>query len=55
MSKKELKSLVIALNATGPNMFKYPIGNRELCERVKNAESMGLIKYNAFTSLWVTV
>jgi hypothetical protein len=55
MNKKDAKSLVIALNATGPSMFKYPIGNKELCERVKQAESMGLIKYNALTSLWASI
>jgi len=50
---KEIKSILLALNSTGPCMFKYPIGNQELTAKVKELEQQGKIKFNSLYSKWV--
>jgi hypothetical protein len=51
--KKEIKDILIALNSSGPNYFeKYPIGNKELTQKVHDLENAELIKFNAFKGLW---
>lgn len=50
--KKQIKNLVISLNATNDLGFKYPIGNKELMDTVKEFESIGYIKYDEVTHKW---
>ena len=49
--KKEIKDLLIAVNSS-ENFFKYPIGNKELTEKLKSFELKGLIKFNNVTMKW---
>ena len=51
-NKKEIKDLVIILNSSNNLGFKYPFGNRELCLKVKEFESIGYIYYDGFK--WFT-
>ncbi len=53
MSSKELQSILIALNATDPMGFKYPIGNKELTIKTRELESQGVIWYDALNSKWI--
>jgi len=48
---KEIRALLVAVNST-ENFFKYPIGNKELTEKLKTMEDMSLIKFNSFSSKW---
>ena len=50
ISKKDIEGIVIGLNVT--DMFKYPIGNKELLEKVRFLESQGIIYYKAYDSKW---
>lgn len=50
--KKQIKDLVIALNATNDLGFKYPIGNAKLLATIKEFESIGYIYYNDKTNKW---
>ena len=50
--KNEVKNILTALNSTGPNLFKYPIGNKELTEKVKELEQQGKIEFCSFTQTW---
>jgi hypothetical protein len=50
--KRQLKDLIITLNSYNDLGFKYPIGNKELCEMVKEFESIGYIKYDDKNSKW---
>lgn len=50
--KKQIKDLIIALNATNDLGFKYPIGNKKLNDMVKEFESIGYIIYNDKTNKW---
>lgn len=52
--KKQIKDLVIGLNASNDLGFKYPIGNAQLLSMVKEFESIGYIKYNDKTNKWNT-
>jgi hypothetical protein len=45
---KELDSILTALNST--NMFKYPIGNKELTLKTRELESNGIIYYSPLES-----
>jgi len=52
MKTKELKALLTAVNSTGANLFKYPIGNIELTKKLQIAEERGLIRFDSVTGLW---
>lgn len=45
-----IKELIIILNST--DMFKYPIGNKELTLKVRQLESDGIIWYDALYKIW---
>jgi hypothetical protein len=49
--KKQIKDLIIVLNSSY-TFFKYPIGNKQLTEMVKEFESIGYIKFNDKTNKW---
>jgi hypothetical protein len=49
--KKEISQILLALNSS-QNFFKYPIGNKELTEKIKALEIAGKINYCEFTSQW---
>jgi len=51
-NKKEIKDLVLALNSSNNMIDKYPFGNKELTEKVKEFESIGYIFYNDKTCKW---
>jgi hypothetical protein len=51
MTPKQINELIIAVNACG-NLFKYPIGNKELTEKLKTLEAQGKIQFNTFTNTW---
>lgn len=53
--KKEIKNILSAINSTGRNLFKYPIGNLELVEKLKTLEAKGQIRFNQLTGLWEKV
>lgn len=46
--KNQIKDLLIVLNSSNDLGFKYPIGNKELTEKVKEFESIGYIYYDGF-------
>lgn len=49
--KKEIESILLANNS---NAFsKYPIGNKELVERMKVLEDKGKIHYDAMNNRWL--
>lgn len=52
---KEIREVLMVLNAADDMGFKYPIGNKELCERVKGLEATGKIGYirNGLNGRWV--
>ena len=50
---KEVQSILIALNSSNDMGFKYPIGNKELTEKVRQLESDGIIKYDVHTFKWM--
>jgi DNA-binding HxlR family transcriptional regulator len=52
MKIKEIKALLTAVNSTD-NFFKYPIGNKDLTEKLKKLESDGIIKFDSLTNRWV--
>jgi len=47
---KEVKAILLAVN--GPQLFKYPAGNKELTEKIKALELSGAIKFNPYTMIW---
>ena len=49
----DIDSILIALNSTNDLGFKYPIGNKELCIKVRQLESDGIIQYSPVFSKWV--
>lgn len=51
MKTKDIKALLIAVNASG-NFFQYPIGNKELTEKLKELEEKKLIEFNKFEMKW---
>lgn len=50
MKRQDVINLLQVLNST--NMFKYPIGNKELTIKVRELESKGIIVYSALYSKW---
>lgn len=52
MNKKEVQSILTALNSTNDLGFKYPIGNKELTIKVRELESNGTIRYQADLGKW---
>ncbi len=52
ISPRALSDLLIAVNSTNGN-WKYPIGNKELTEKLKNLEHDGVIEYDEYYSKWV--
>ncbi len=50
--QRDLQGLLIGLNACTNMGFKYPIGNKELCIKVRQLESDGVIQYNALYQKW---
>jgi hypothetical protein len=53
VDKKEINSILTALNAGGDDLgFKYPIGNKELTNKVKYLEQRGLIEYDDKYRKW---
>lgn len=48
---KEVQNILIALNSS--NMFKYPIGNKELVLKTRELESNCIIWYDALYSKWI--
>lgn len=53
MNKIYVESIIVALNSTNDLGFKYPIGNEELTQKVRELESQGIIYYKAIDSKWV--
>ena len=51
-NQKDIKNILMVLNST-QGLFKYPIGNKELMEKVKTLEALGRIKYDAINNRWV--
>lgn len=49
---KDLKDILIALNSTDNLGDKYPFGNKELTEKVKQYEAAGYMSYNDKTRKW---
>ena len=52
MSPKALNDLLIAVNSTNGN-WKYPIGNKELTEKLKRLEHDMIIEYDEHFGKWV--
>lgn len=52
MDKKELQTILTALNSTNDMGFKYPIGNKELTLKVRQLESDGVIIYDPIYQKW---
>ncbi len=52
MNKNEIKKILQALNSSNDLGFKYPIGNKELTNKVRILESQGLIRYQAHLGQW---
>ena len=48
---EEVKRLLLGVNAQD-NLFKYPVGNRELTERLKMLEEKERIRFNNKTNKW---
>lgn len=51
-ARDEVKDLLIALNSSNDLGFKYPIGNQELTEKVKDLEAKGKIHYDDQFRKW---
>jgi antirestriction protein len=49
---KDIKDLLMAMNSSGGMGFKYPIGNKELTEKLKKYEEAGKIHYNKHYDKW---
>ena len=52
MRNKEIMIVLVAINSTGRNLFKYPIGNADLSEKLKTLEAKGKIKFDDYSGLW---
>lgn len=52
LEPRDLKALLIALNSTDNTLGKYPIGNKELCTKVKLLESQGAIRFDTLKNKW---
>jgi len=48
----EIQDILTALNSSGDMGMKYPIGNKELTEKVKKLEAEGKIKYDKHYGKW---
>lgn len=48
----EIKTILLVLNSSNDLGFKYPIGNKELTEKVKALESAEKIKYDDKFCKW---
>jgi hypothetical protein len=55
MKIKDIKALVIAMNSSASDLFKYPIGNAELCEKLKALEALGRIRHDRHYNKWLFV
>ncbi len=49
--KKYIHIILNVLNSTS-QFFKYPIGNKELTEKVKQLESLKKIQFNEYRNRW---
>lgn len=52
MKTAHIQAIINALNSTGNQLGKYPIGNKELTETVKTLEEKGLIYFHAHYFVW---
>ena len=52
--KRDIEGVLIALNSTGASFFKYPLGNKGLCEKVTALEEGKKIIFNRLLSRWET-
>lgn len=52
MKPKDIKAILIVMNSDKDALFKYPIGNKELTETVRELEQSGKIKYNQYMRIW---
>jgi len=50
--QKDVDPVLTAINSSGRNLFKYPIGNKELTEKLKQFETLEIIKFNETNGLW---
>lgn len=55
MKNSELESFLAAINSTGDMGFKYPIGNPELTNKIKDLESRNIICYIEAYGRWSKV
>lgn len=51
MKRNEKKDMLIVLNSS-TGFSKYPFGNKELTQKVKDLETKGILKYNKLTQRW---
>ena len=49
--KNEIKNLILVLNSSN-NLFKYPIGNRTLTDKIKLLESQNKIIFDDKINKW---
>ncbi len=52
---KYIAELLVVLNSTSGPFCKYPFGNKELTETVKQLESANIIKYDGQYDRWLRV
>lgn len=52
MKDSQIKEILTALNSSNGMGFKYPIGNKELTEKVREFESEGKIIYDPIYQKW---
>jgi hypothetical protein len=50
-----IKDILIVMNSSNDLGFKYPIGNKELTEKVKELEKLNKIKYDEWYHRWKKV